>query len=224
VDETPLKLAIADGATVSALWTGPADADRAFVYAPGAGSSLNDPFGAYAAGALAERDIACLRFQFPYAEAGRSLPDRPPVLEATWRAAIETARPRSKRLVVGGRSMGGRIASQVVAAGTPVDGLALFAYPLHPPGRPEQRRDAHLASIAVPVLFCSGDRDTFATVEELEGVVSMLPAATLHVLAGADHGFNVLKASGRKREDVWCEAVEALLVQLDVIEAAAVRP
>lgn len=200
----------APGGSVSALWSGPDDPAWVFVYAPGAGSSLKDPFGAYAAEHLAAAGIACLRFQFPYSEAGRKVPDRPGVLEATWRAALAVARSRSNRVVAGGRSMGGRIASQVVAAGEEAGALALFAYPLHPPGKPEQRRDAHLPAISVPVLFCSGDRDTFATVEELEDVAGRMPQAELRVLKGADHGFVVLKASGRTREDVWAEAVAAL--------------
>lgn len=209
-EATPLRIDTGDG-NVSALWSGPEGAEWALVYAPGAGSSLKDPFGAYAADALADAGIGCLRFQFPYTEAGRKVPDRPSVLEAAWRAALDAARPRTQRIVAGGRSMGGRIASMVVASGEAVDALALFAYPLHPPGRPEQRRAAHLPSIAVPALFCSGDRDTFGTVEELTEAIAVIPDATLRILEGADHGFTVLKASGRTREAVWAEAVEALL-------------
>jgi predicted alpha/beta-hydrolase family hydrolase len=206
-----LTLPLADRGSVSGLWTEAKPATWAFVYAPGAGSNLNDPFGAFAALTLASQGISTLRFQFPYSEAGRSAPDRPPVLEATWRAAIDLARPRAERLVVGGRSMGGRIASQVVAAGAEVAALALFAYPLHPTGRPEQRRDAHLPQIEAPTLFCSGDRDSFASAEELRALVEGLTNARLHILAGADHGFAVLKSSGRRREDVWQEAINALL-------------
>ena len=208
--ETPVWIDIPGHGSVSGLWSEPAEAEWTLVYAPGAGSSLRDPFGNYASGALAAAGLACLRFQFPYSEAGRKAPDRPPLLEATWRAALETARSRSRRVVAGGRSMGGRIASQVVATGEAVDALSLFAYPLHPPGRPEQRRDAHLPLIAVPTLFCCGDRDTFGTVEELAQAASIMPCARLRVLAGADHGFSTLKASGRRRVDVWQEAVEAL--------------
>ncbi len=110
--------------------------------------------------------------------------------------------------------MGGRIASQVVAQGEQVDGLTLFAYPLHPPGKPEQRRDRHLGAIRVPVLFCSGTRDAFGTPEELERIVKLVPGARLHLLEGADHGFAVPKASGRTRKDVWEEALEVLLTWL----------
>jgi predicted alpha/beta-hydrolase family hydrolase len=199
------------GGSVSSLRSGPADAEWTLVYAPGAGSNLNDPFGAHAARALEAEGIACVRFQFPYSEAKRSIPDRQPVLEATWRGVLDHVRPQSKRIVAGGRSMGGRMASLVVAGGAEVDALALFAYPLHPPGKPEQLRTEHLASIKVPTLFCCGDRDTFGTVEEMNAAAKLVPNSSHHVLEGADHGFAVLKASGRKREDVWDEAVATLL-------------
>src|SRR5439155_15216734 len=130
-----------------------------------------------AARELASHGVATLRFQFPYSEAGRKAPDREPVLESTWRAAIEHATARGGRLVVGGRSMGGRIASHVVAQGEAVDALALFAYPLHPPGRPERRRDAHLGKVSVPTLFCSGTNDAFATPDELRDLTPTIPGA-----------------------------------------------
>jgi predicted alpha/beta-hydrolase family hydrolase len=217
--EAKLSIKVDEDRSVSGLWTDATgnNAGWAFVYAPGASAGLEDGFGVYAAEALAGRGVSTLRFQFPYREAGRSAPDRPPVLEATWRAVLETAHGLSSRQIAGGRSMGGRIASQVVAQGGRVDGLALFAYPLHPPKRPEQRRDEHLRSIAVPTLFCSGNRDDYASVDELTKVAAWLPRARLHVLAGADHGFNVLKSSGRSREDVWREAVDALLAQVEAI-------
>ena len=110
--------------------------------------------------------------------------------------------------------MGGRIASQVVAADGTADALALFAYPLHPPGRPDQMRDRHLPALALPVLFCSGRRDAFGSPEELAAAAAAVPDATLHLLADADHGFAVPKASGRSREDVWEEAVSAFLAWL----------
>lgn len=213
--ETLARIEVAGGGGVTALRTGPADATWMLVYAPGAGSNLHDPFGAYAAQALADRGLACLRFQFPYQEARRRAPDRPQVLEATWRAALAHARAPAQRIVAGGRSMGGRIASQVAAVGEPLDALALFAYPLHAPGRPGQLRDAHLASIKAPVLFCSGDRDTFASPEELAAAASLVPRSRVHLLHGADHGFSVLRSSGRTREDVWAEAVAALLAFIE---------
>ena len=181
------------------------------VYAPGAGSNLQDPFGKYLAQHLAGAGISTVRFQFPYMEERKRRPDPPRLLEETWREVIRVVRPTSYRMVVGGRSMGGRIASQVVAHGTAVDGLALFAYPLHPPSSPEKRRDGHLPNINVPTLFCSGTRDTFATAEELEAAASKLPKAVIHQLEGADHGFEVLKSSGRTRAEVWTEAADSLV-------------
>jgi predicted alpha/beta-hydrolase family hydrolase len=201
-----------DAGPVTALRT-PAEGEPrwTFVYAPGAGSNVHDPFGAYAARELASHGVTTLRFQFPYMEAKKRGPDRPPVLEATWRGAIETARKDGTRIVAGGRSMGGRIASQVVVQGVEVDALALFAYPLHPPGKPEVLRDTHLASIRVPALFCSGTNDAFAEPDELRAAAKKVKKSTVHLLQSADHGFNVPKSSGRIREDVWAEAVGAMV-------------
>ena len=207
-----------DGLAVTAIQT-PSDsaaANGVFVYAPGAGSNIDDPFGYYLSHRLAGSGFATIRFQFPYMEAGRRRPDSPRLLEAAWRQVI--AAPliaamvsEGVRLFVGGRSMGGRIASQVVAQGTQVDGLALFAYPLRPPGRADRRCDEHLPDIRVPTLFCSGTRDAFATPDHLRGAAAMVPVSTVHLLDGADHGFAVLKSSGRTREDVWNDATGHLL-------------
>jgi predicted alpha/beta-hydrolase family hydrolase len=210
-DDEAIAIPLAGGRAVSGLWTAAADARWSLVYAPGAGSNLSDGFGQHAARVLPPQGISVLRFQFPYSEAGRGLPDRPPVLESTWKAAISAARDRAERLVIGGRSMGGRIASQVVADGEPVQGLALFAYPLHPPGQPDRRRDQHFSQIAVPTLFCSGTRDAFATPDELRAAASRVPRATLHFLDDADHGFAVAKRTGRTQQQVWDQAIEAFL-------------
>ena len=95
-----------------------------------------------------------------------------------------------------------------------MDAVALFAYPLHPPGKPERQRVEHLPSLRVPVLFCSGTNDAFASPEELLAAAKMVRSATVHMLEGADHGFAVRKSSGRSREDVWAEAVEAMVAWL----------
>jgi predicted alpha/beta-hydrolase family hydrolase len=199
------------GVSVTAIRHDPeGDAGWTFIYAPGAGANVHDPFGVYACRELAARGVAAVRFQFPYQEAGKRSPDRPEVLEATWRAVIDAHRPAGGRLCAGGRSMGGRIASQVVAQGVEVDALALFAYPLHAPGRPEQPRDAHLPAISVPVLFCSGTNDAFASPEELRAAAAKTKRAMVHLLGAADHGFNAPKASGRTRDDIRTEAVDAI--------------
>jgi hypothetical protein len=211
--EQTFSIAISDGRAVTGVRTEAETASKGWllVYAPGAGSNVHDPFGVYACRTLANEGIASVRFQFPYMEAGKRGPDPPHVLEATWRAVLEAVRTPGVRLVVGGRSMGGRIASQVVAQGGEADALALFAYPLHPSGRPLQLRDQHLPAIKVPTLFCSGTNDAFASPDELSAAASKVRLSTLHLLNGADHGFAVPKSSGRTRDDVWAEAVAALL-------------
>jgi predicted alpha/beta-hydrolase family hydrolase len=217
MSEQRLEIAVPNKGTVTALLSPPAGAGpmRLFVYAPGAGAGLDDPFGISLAQQLPGRGVGVLRFQFPYREQGRSsLPDPTAVLEATWEAVVDKARALHPSPVIGGRSMGGRIASEAVAKGLAVKALVLFAYPLHPPGRPETRRDAHLTRIDVPTLFCSGTRDVFASPPELETVVAKMPRASVHLLDGADHSFAVLKASGRTRESVWREALDAMIAFL----------
>jgi predicted alpha/beta-hydrolase family hydrolase len=211
MSEQELRIEVPGRGSVSAIATAPEGDPTGwtFAYAPGAGSNVQDPFGEYACRALAGRGFACVRFQFPYQEAGKRGPDRPQVLEDTWTAAIDQLRPPAGQLAVGGRSMGGRIASQVVAKGTKVDALTHFAYPLHPPGRPENRRVEHLPHLAVPTFFCSGTSDAFASPGELREVAGLVPNATLHLLEHADHGFNVPRSSGRIREDIWAEATQA---------------
>ena len=186
-------------------------AEWTFVYAPGAGSNLRDPFGQRLAERLPEAGISLVRFQFPYQEAGLRRPDSPGTLLATWRAVLESSRADGARVAIGGRSLGGRIASVLASEGAAVDALALFAYPAHPPGKPEQLRTAHLPRIGCPALFCSGTRDPFASPEELAAAAALVPDVRVHLLDGADHGFAVLKSSGRSREDVWGEASGVLV-------------
>ncbi len=182
-----------------------------FVYAPGAGACINDGFGVYVSRRLSEVGIATVRFQFPYMEAGKRRPDRNEVLEATWTAVLAEVLHDGVRVVAGGRSMGGRIASQVAAKDQGVDALALFAYPLHPPWNRSQRRDLHFPAIKCPTLFCSGTRDEFATPEELSIATATVDGAVVKLLDGADHGFNMFKRSGRTREQVWEEAMDEMI-------------
>lgn len=181
------------------------------VLAPGAGASAEHPSLAGLARELALRGLDVLRFDFPYRAAGRSRPDPMPVLLETWRAALAFAREelRPARLLAGGRSMGGRAASLLLAEEAVADGLALFAYPLHPAGRPESLRDAHLPRIAVPVLCLCGTRDALCRRDLMEGVAALLPGSfELVWLEGADHGFHVLKSSGRTDAGVLAEAAD----------------
>ena len=193
---------------VSAVTTEPDERRAAWrlVYAPGAGSGIDDPFGNYACRSLAEEGVSSVRFQFPYMEAGSRRPDRASVLEETWIAVLDAAREEGVALVAGGRSMGGRYASIVASKHIPspaAEGAATMA--------PDQPRSAHLEQIGVPTLFCSGDRDVFGAPDELRAAAALVPGSRLHLMAGADHGFAVLKSSGRTRLDVWEEAVGALL-------------
>jgi predicted alpha/beta-hydrolase family hydrolase len=144
--------------------------------------------------ALASRGISCATFDFPYITAGRKVPDRAPVLEAHWRVVLDEARGTfgTLPLFIGGKSMGGRIASHIAAQGVAgISGLVFFGYPLHPPGRPDQRRDAHLPQIVEPLLFVQGSRDTFGTEAEITELLPSLQRATLHVVPGGDHSFKV---------------------------------
>jgi predicted alpha/beta-hydrolase family hydrolase len=185
-------------------------ADRAVLLAHGAGSDMRAAALVTVADALAAVKVPSLTFNFPYRSAGRRAPDRAPVLEAATREAARELAARAKlppeRLVLGGRSMGGRMCSQVVAAADdplPALGLVLLGYPLHPPGRPQQLRVEHFDRVHVPALFVSGTRDAFGTPDELQHHGRSIPGpVTYHWLDTADHGFKPLKASGRTASQV----------------------
>jgi predicted alpha/beta-hydrolase family hydrolase len=159
--------------------------------------------------AIASRGIEVVTFDFLYAAVGRRAPDRNDVLEATWRAALEAVRARSprgaRRILAGGKSMGGRIASQIAAQDdVDVAGLVLLGYPLHPPGRPDKLRTLHLPRVRAPMLFVQGSRDAFGTPQELAPVLEGLaPAPRLYVVEGGDHSFAL---RGRPRTDRAAEA------------------
>lgn len=180
----------------------------------GAGGDRHTPMLVDLAEALAASGRAALLYNFPYAERGARRPDPPRVLESTACEAAEVAAARTgaASVVMGGRSMGGRIASQIVAGGASCVALVFLAYPLHPPGRPEKRREAHLPGIAAPMLFLQGTRDAFAREDLLHAMIDRLGhRSELHPVDGADHSFRVLKRSGRTPEDVQEEVRAALL-------------
>jgi predicted alpha/beta-hydrolase family hydrolase len=170
------------------------------VLAHGAGAGKDHPWMVKVAHALESHDISVVRFNFPYKETGKSVPDRPAVLEAhfarIWKEAVATAKGP---MIAAGKSMGGRIASQVAASGgfdpTPA-ALIFFGYPLHPPGKPAQRRDAHLPKITAPMLFLHGTRDPFGTPDEMRALVGTLSSATLHIVEGGDHSLVGPKRGG----------------------------
>jgi predicted alpha/beta-hydrolase family hydrolase len=156
---------------------------------------------------LARRGVATYRYQFPYMEAGRRAPNPAPVLTETVRSAVlaATSVAAGLPLLAGGKSMGGRMTS-TAASVTPlpgVRGLAFFGFPLHAPGRDSAERGAHLANVKLPMLFLQGTRDKLANLTFLEPLVETIqPPPTLYVVEGADHGFHVLKRSGRTDEEV----------------------
>jgi predicted alpha/beta-hydrolase family hydrolase len=188
-------------------------ADRAVLLAHGAGADMHAAALVAVADALADARVPSLRFDFPYRSAGRRAPDRPAVLEATVRdAAAELARRTrlpTTRLVVGGRSMGGRYASMVAAdADDPlaVLGVLLLGYPLHPAGKPQQTRVEHFPRLRVPCLFVSGTRDSLASRDALTAATRAIRGkVTRHWLETVDHGFRPLKASGRSSGEVLDE-------------------
>ena len=183
-----------------------------FVCAHGAGGHMADRGMLGVTEQLRRRGLHVVRFNFLYKQKGSRRPDPMPRLKECIAAVAAHARrevaPRT--LILGGRSMGGRAASMLAADGFPCDGLLLLAYPLHPAGRPEELRDAHLAKIAVPVLCLNGTRDTLCRRDLMEAVAERLRGRwTMRWLEGADHGFHVLKGSGRSDEEVLGEIAEA---------------
>ena len=206
-------VATAGRGEVSALLLRPADARFLLVFGHGAGAGMRHRFMEAMSAALAGVGIATFRYQFPYMEAGSGRPDPRAVLLATVRAAIAAAKAAAPDLplLAGGKSMGGRMTSQAAAEAplTDVRGLVFFGFPLHPAGRPADERGAHLAEVAVPMLFLQGERDQLADLTLLRPICARLGArATLHVLPTADHSFHVLKRSGRTDADVVDELAE----------------
>lgn len=192
------------------LTDGPAAAPRTVVLAHGAGAPMDSPFMAFVAEGLAAHGLRVARFEFPYMAERRASgrkpgPDRPDVLRRAWLDAIGRLGDPT-RLVIGGKSMGGRIAS-LVADEAGVAGLLCLGYPFHPPGRLETLRTAHLAALATPTLIVQGTRDPFGTPDEVAGY-ALSPAIRLHWIADGDHDLTPRKASGRSREQNWREAVD----------------
>ena len=186
------------GATTTAThYAAATPAGAWLVLAHGAGAGHRHPFMVSIAKALADRGIDVVTFNFPYTEQKRRAPDRAPVLEECFRAVVARAGERRslnrRRLFIGGKSMGGRMATHLAAQGLDaLHGVIALGYPLHPPGKPEQMRTAHLPAIGVPVLIVQGERDAFGTPAELgPAIKSMRADVTLHVIAGGDHSLAV---------------------------------
>lgn len=203
----PLRIALPEGGSVSALLDRPAGPFAGLVLAHGAGAGMAHPFMARLGAALRERGVAVLRFQFPYMEQGSKRPDRPAIAQMAVRAAVVEAAKQlpGVALFAGGKSFGGRMSSQAQAetALPQVRGLVFAGFPLHPAGKPSTERAAHLERVVLPMLFQQGTRDALADLSLVRQTVERLrPRATLHVVEEADHSFHVPARSGRSDAEV----------------------
>jgi uncharacterized protein len=209
-----LRFVAAPGREVSAVLLRPEKAQQLLVLAHGAGAGMRHPFMESLALALAEKGIATFRYQFPYMEERRKIPDSPAVLTATVASAVQAASAAAPDLPIfaGGKSMGGRMSSQAAALDQlpSVQGLVFFGFPLHPPNNPGIKRAEHLAKVPMPMLFLQGTRDAFADLKLLRPICAKLkPRATLYLVETADHSFHVLKKSGKTDAEVLQELAVA---------------
>jgi uncharacterized protein len=208
------------GTTTAIVYRAPEPSGATLLLAHGAGLPQTHPFMVDMATRLAARGIDVVTFNFLYFERGKKMPDRGPLLEACWHAAIASVRARgglpTERLFCGGKSMGGRIASNIAAspagAGLSLSGLVFLGYPLHPANKPRVRRDEHLARVPFPMLFVQGSRDDLGDAAEIRKVVRRLPQASLHVVAGGDHSLALLKRDGgaARQEEALGAAADAI--------------
>ena len=208
-----MRFKIEDAGEVQAILLRPKNVESVLTLAHGAGAGMNHPFMTAVAHKLADAGVATFRFQFPYMEQRRRVPDRPAVLTTTIQAAVQSASKAARDLPLfsGGKSLGGRMASLAAAEGRlgNVRGLVFFGFPLHPPNRPGTKRAEHLSEVKLPMLFLQGTRDALADLQLLRPICAELGArATLHVIEGADHSFHVLKSSGKTDEGVLEELAQ----------------
>jgi predicted alpha/beta-hydrolase family hydrolase len=207
------RVTVGDQTTTAVFDPAPGrDASTVFLCGHGAGGNMFDRAMALVTSALVARGLPVVRFNFLYKEKKSGRPDPMPVLKETYAAVASRLREElaPDTLVIGGRSMGGRVASMLASEGFACDGLLLLAYPLHPDGRPEQLRDQHLPAICVPVLCFNGTRDSMCTPELMtRALVPVTAPWRMHWLEGADHSFHVLERSGRTDTDILAEVGDA---------------
>ena len=225
---SPFTVTLPSDDTVSAIAYRTQDAPPAgttLILAHGAGAPQTHPFMTAFARLLSGRGLDVVTFNFLYMERGRRVPDPKARLEACYRAVIADTRARAeggdRRLVIGGKSMGGRIATQVAAAdgadggGAEVDGLVLLGYPLHPPGRPDKPRTAHLPSVTAPMLFVQGERDAFGTPDDLRPVLATCANAELVTVDGGDHSFKTRGKNAATVAEIHETVVEQIIGWLE---------
>lgn len=225
----PVTINVSGAVRVSGLLQLPAHARACFVFAHGAGAGMRHPFIAAVAHELGDQDIATLRYQFPYMEAGKKRPDPPALCHATVRAAVLTAALRAPGLPLfaGGKSFGGRMTSQAQAAEPlpSVRGLGFLGFPLHPAGRPSDARGQHLIDVQVPMLFLQGTRDALADLALLRALIKRLgKCATLREFQHADHSFHVRASAGVTDAQILARVVRDLVEWMRVILGNSAPP
>jgi predicted alpha/beta-hydrolase family hydrolase len=208
------------GSTTALVYRAREPIGATLILAHGAGAAQTHPFMVDMAQRISRRGVDVVTFNFLYTEHGRKMPDRNDLLEACWHAAIASVRARAglptERMFYGGKSMGGRIISNIAASaageGLTASGLVFLGYPLHPAKKPEVRRDAHLPRVPFPMLFVQGSRDALGDAAEIRKVVRRLPRAALHVVRGGDHSLELLERDGgaAKREPALEGAADAI--------------
>lgn len=213
------KINVTDSESVSALLYPTANTRRArvsLILGHGAGANQLSGFMRLFARGLAERGLDVVTFNFLYTEQGRKIPDPAPRLESCYRAVIDAVvkykKLKGNATVIGGKSMGGRIASQVAASHpADIDGLVFLGYPLHPPGRLDKMRSEHLPKIKAPMLFVQGSRDAFGSKQEIETIIKTLKLpAELQSIDGGDHSFKVPKSAG-PQDEIYRQAMDAIV-------------
>ena len=222
------RIPLPGGGSVSAVVALPPGFKRAgsapaVILAHGAGADMSSPFMSAVQAGLARAGFVAVKFNFPYTEARRRAPDPRPVLEACYRAVIEAVRSDRRLappwIAIGGKSMGGRIASHLAAAAVLVRALVLLGYPLHPAGSRDRLRVEHLPSVAVPTLFVQGTRDPLCDLDLLRPVVARMPRARLHTVEGGDHSLRLPRRMGRDDADVWDDVAAAVARWLERLSA-----
>jgi len=191
--------------------------DTTIILGHGAGANQLHPFMRLFAAGLAQRGLDAVTFNFVYTEKGKGAPDPKAKLESCYKAVIDSAtrhkRLKSNRLLIGGKSMGGRIASQVAAEGDDrIAGLVFLGYPLHPPGQPQKLRTDHWPLIKVPMLFVQGTRDSLGTPDEIKPFVKKLKLnASIYVIETGDHSFKVQKSAGVEQDVVYARVMDSIV-------------
>ncbi|MDQ3474530.1 MAG: alpha/beta fold hydrolase [Acidobacteriota bacterium] len=225
IHPTKLTVQVNDNDTVTALLYSAAKKNRinaTLILGHGAGANQSSGFMRLFANGLAERGLDVMTFNFVYSERGRGAPDPKPKLEACYEKVIEVAAKHKKltgnKIAVGGKSMGGRIGSQVAATdSSKISALIFLGYPLHPPGNLEKMRDAHLPEIKAPMMFLQGSRDAFGSTDEIRLVIKKHKLrATLYEIEGGDHSFKVPKSVGLTQEQVYELAMDEIARWLQV--------